>query len=90
MLRCKNGYKINDDGTIPSRCHVDWDGNFYPTTCKECPYYNEEFDRDTALSILKEFSRDMYPSYDLYGNKTLVINRDKFEAIRTKYLDRRE
>lgn len=45
-------------------------------------------DRDTALAILKEFSRDMYPSYDLYGNKTLVIDRDKFEVIRSKYLDR--
>jgi hypothetical protein len=45
------------------------------------------FDRYTSLSILKELSRDMYPSYDLFGNKTLVINRDKFEAIRKKYLD---
>lgn len=44
-------------------------------------------DRDTALAILKEFSRDMYPSYDLFGKKTLVIDRDKFEAIRSKYLD---
>lgn len=48
-----------------------------------------EFDRDTALTILKELSRDMYPSYDLFGKKTLVINRDKFEAIRKKYLDRK-
>ena len=48
------------------------------------------YDRDTALAILKEFSRDMYPSYDLFGNKTLVINRDKFEAIRAKYLDQKE
>lgn len=45
-----------------------------------------EFDRGTALAILKEFSRDMYPSYDLFGNKTLVISRDKFEEIRKKYL----
>ena len=44
-------------------------------------------DRETALSILKELSRDMYPSYDLFGNKTLVIDRDKFERIRKKYLD---
>ena len=48
------------------------------------------FDRDTSLSILKELSRDMYPSYDLFGNKTLVINRDKFEAIRKKYLDKED
>ena len=47
-------------------------------------------DRDTALSVLKDLSRYMYPSYDLFGNKTLVIDRDKFEAIRAKYLDRKE
>ena len=47
-------------------------------------------DRDTALAILKEFSRDMRPSHDLFGNETLVIDRCKFEAIRAKYLDRKE
>jgi len=47
----------------------------------------DDKDRSVALAVLKEFSRDMYPSYDLFGNKTLVINRDKFEAIRKKYLD---
>ena len=47
----------------------------------------KRFDRNTSLSILKELSRDMYPSYDLFGKKTLVIDRDKFEAIRKKYLD---
>ena len=45
------------------------------------------FDRKTALEVLKDLSRDMYPSYDLFGNKTLVIDRDKFEAIRHFYLD---
>lgn len=45
-----------------------------------------KFDRATALAVLKEFSRDMYPSLDLFGNKTLVIRREKFEAIRKKYL----
>ena len=49
--------------------------------------HNERLDRRTALEVLKEFSRDMYPSYDLFGRKTLVINRDKFEDIRAKYLD---
>lgn len=48
---------------------------------------NREFDRDTALAVLKDFSRDMYPSYDIFGRKTLVINRDEFEAIRKKFLD---
>lgn len=45
-----------------------------------------EFDRDTALEVLKTLSRYMYPSHDLFGNKTLVINRDKFEAVRKKFL----
>lgn len=52
-----------------------------------CPDYKFKIDRATALEVLKEFSRDMYPSLDLFGRKTLVINRDKFEAIRKKYLD---
>lgn len=42
MSRCKIGYALNEDGTIPQRCHVDWDGDFYPTTCKECPYIELE------------------------------------------------
>lgn len=44
MGRCKIGYAINEDGTIPERCHVDWDDGFYPTLCKECPHYNHEYD----------------------------------------------
>ena len=44
MGRCRIGYVINEDGTIPERCHVDWDDGFYPTLCKECPYYNREYD----------------------------------------------
>lgn len=49
-----------------------------------------EFDRATALAVLKEFSRDMYPNYDIFGNPILVIRREKFEAIRKKYLDKKE
>ena len=49
-----------------------------------------EFDRYTALEVLKDLSKDMYPSYDLFGKKTLVIDRDKFEAVRAKYLDRKD
>ena len=45
------------------------------------------FDRRTALEVLKDVSRHMYPSYDLFGRKTLVIDRYKFEEIRAKYLD---
>lgn len=51
---------------------------------------NEEFDRHTALRVLQDLSSRMYPNYDLYGNKTLVIYRDKFEEVRAKYLDRKE
>lgn len=43
--------------------------------------------RDTALAVLKEFSRDMYPSYDIFGEPTLVMKRTDFEKIRHKYLD---
>ncbi len=46
-----------------------------------------EFDRDTALMILKEISKHMHPSTDLFGNKTLTIHRYQFELIRKKFLD---
>lgn len=39
MKICKSGYELNEDDIIPERCHVYWDGDFYPTTCKECPHY---------------------------------------------------
>lgn len=52
-------------------------------------YLNESlFDRKTALEVLKDLSKDMYPSHDLFGKPTLVINRDKFENVRKKYLDK--
>lgn len=44
-------------------------------------------DRNTALSVLKDLSKDLSPNYDLFGRKILTIDRDKFEAIRKKYLD---
>lgn len=44
MCRCKLGYKINEDGTIPLRCHVDWDDGFYPALCQECPFYISEYE----------------------------------------------
>ena len=37
------GYAVNEDGTIPQRCHVDWDGEFYPTVCEECQHYNYDY-----------------------------------------------
>lgn len=50
---------------------------------------NVVFDRCTALRVLNDLSSCMYPSFDLYGRKTLVINRGEFEKIRAKYLDRK-
>ena len=44
MNKCKIGYTINEDGTIPQRCHVDWDDGFYPAVCKECQFYNSEYE----------------------------------------------
>lgn len=53
MKVCKNGYELNDDGTIPERCHVDWDGDFYPTVCKECPYYDDNIENMTTEEVGK-------------------------------------
>ena len=49
--------------------------------------HSEDLDRQTALRVLKDLSSKMYPNYDLFGRKTLVIKREDFEAIRKKYLD---
>lgn len=54
------------------------------------PPATEKLDRLTALRVLQDLSSCMYPNLDLYGNKTLVINRDRFEKIRAKYLDKKE
>lgn len=44
-------------------------------------------DRSTALMVLQDLSHSMYPDYDIFGGKTLVISRAAFEEIRKKYLD---
>lgn len=44
-------------------------------------------DRKTALAVLQDISHAMYPSHDIFGNGTLVIDRYEFEVIRHKYLD---
>lgn len=49
-----------------------------------------DLNRLTALRVLQDLSSHMYPSTDLFGRKTLVINRTYFEKIRAKYLDRKE
>lgn len=46
-------------------------------------------DRDTALAVLKELSRDMRPDYDMFGNPILRIRRGQFEDIRKKFLDKK-
>lgn len=51
MGKCKMGYALNEDGTIPQRCHVDWDGKFYPTVCKECPFYHKECEVMTEQNL---------------------------------------
>ncbi len=48
-----------------------------------------DLERKTALDVLKDVSKYARPSTDLFGNKTLVIDRDKFEMIRSKYLDKK-
>lgn len=50
----------------------------------------ETFDRKTALRVLQDLSKNMYPNYDIFGHKTLVINRERFEEVRKKYLDKKE
>lgn len=47
----------------------------------------EKYDRLTALRVLQDLSNKMYPNLDLFGNPTLVINRDEFEEVRKKWLD---
>lgn len=50
----------------------------------------KEVNRYTALMVLKELSNNMYPNNDIFGNGILVINKDKFESIRKKFLDKEE
>lgn len=47
----------------------------------------KKLDRVTALAVLKDLSKDMYPSQDIFGTKTLCITRRGFEQVRKKYLD---
>lgn len=48
-----------------------------------------DLERKTALDVLKDILKYARPNTDLFGNKTLVIDRDKFEMIRSKYLDKK-
>ena len=42
MWKCENGYSIGEDSLPPERCH--YDGKFDISCCKECIYYNHEYD----------------------------------------------
>ena len=48
---------------------------------------DEKFDRNTALSVLRDLSENLCQEIDIFGYKRLSISVDKFEAIRKKYLD---
>ena len=48
---------------------------------------DEIYDRKTALRVLQDLSKKMYPNLDIFGRPTLVINRADFEEVRKKYLD---
>ena len=57
MGKCKAGYALSEDGTIPQRCNVDWGDDFYPTSCKECPNYNSEYElRGQAINDNNTYS----------------------------------
>ena len=47
----------------------------------------ERLERKTALRVLQDLSKRMYPNLDLFGHPTLVIDRPEFEEVRKKYLD---
>lgn len=50
---------------------------------------NTKFDRATALMVLQAISHRMRPSHNIFGEKTLVINRYDFEVVRKKFLDKK-
>ena len=43
----------------------------------------------TKTEAMKLENRCVYPNYNMFGHKTLVINRERFEEIRKKYLDKK-
>ena len=72
---------------------TDFEAHKYTELVKEEEWINDdsiEFDRDTALAVLKAISKHMYASHDIFGDPTLVINRYRFEAVRKKFLDKKK
>lgn len=60
MKVCKSGYELNDDGLIPERCHVYWDGDFYPTTCTECPHYETDDIHNMTTEEVDEIVKELF------------------------------
>ena len=85
---CRNHNKFLIKRRMSERMKYEWEKFRKDEEWANDP--NVKFDRETALMVLKDLSTRMYPSLDLFGNKTLVISRDKFELVRRKYLDRKE
>ena len=81
--------KLKKKGAISIDTHLDIPGLpfIHITLDKDT---RKEVNRYTALMVLKELSNNMYPNNDIFGNGTLVIDRDKFESIRKKFLDKEE
>lgn len=46
-----------------------------------------EYDRKTALEVLKDISYRMRQSTNIFGGEELSISKEDFEWIRAKYLD---
>ena len=83
--RCSN-FKAKTRMTIREKYRYD-------NLVKEEAWVNDDlddFDRDTALAVLKAISKHMHPSHNIFGEPTLVINRYRFEAVRKKFLDRKK
>lgn len=79
-------YKSKECLNYGKRCEACWAMSDL-TDNYPCYKTKADIDRETALLILSEISSVAKPDYDLFGNPILRISRDKFEAIRKRYLD---
>ena len=48
---------------------------------------NTNYDKNTALAMLKELTKHMSLSRNMFGDEILVIRRDIFETVRKAFLD---
>lgn len=93
--RNRDGFCYECNGDCWARTHKhgrkddaakEWNAMQYNRMLEGNTEASPHYDRDTALAVLKEFARDMYVGYDIFGNKELRISTREFEAIRKKYL----